>query len=364
MRMRDIARSLGVSTMTVSRALRADASVAPATREAVLKAVEQLGYVPDQIAGSLSSRRSGFVAILVPSLNNPHFSETVLELSQLLDPVGLQLLIGDTNYDRDREEALVRAFLARKPEAMILTSDGHTDGTIRMLAAARMPVVEIWDRPAHPIQHVVGFSNRQAMHALVAALADSGYQKITYVGETEDEGTRGEARRLGYVDAIEEAGFGPSRICRIAPPPVTMSHGDAALAAVLQAHPDTELIVCVSDPLAFGILNACLRRGMRVPGDIAVAGFGDFEVGRVATPSLTTLAVDAIRLAKQVADVVVTDLRGEWADRATGKVHDIPYAVLARDSAPIPSSGPHRSRNAAPANVHEPVSVNAARKSP
>jgi LacI family gluconate utilization system Gnt-I transcriptional repressor len=334
MRMRDVARALGVSTMTVSRALRADASVAPATREAVLKAVEQLGYVPDQIAGSLSSRRSGVVAILVPSLNNPHFSETVLGLSQLLDPIGLQLLIGDTNYDRNREEALVRAFLARKPEAMILTSDGHTDGTIRLLAKTQMPVVEMWDRPANPIQHVVGFSNREAMRELVAAMASGGYSRIAYVGETNDDGTRGEARRLGYVDAITEAGLGPPRICRIAPPPATMSHGEAALTAVMREYPDSDLIVCVSDPLAFGIVNACLRRRIRVPDDLAVAGFGDFEVGRISVPSLTTLSVDAAVVAREIADVVVAALGDPRSDRGIARTRDIPYAVRPRSSAP------------------------------
>jgi LacI family gluconate utilization system Gnt-I transcriptional repressor len=343
MKMRDVARSLGVSAMTVSRALRADASVAPATREAVLKAVEQLGYVPDQIAGSLSSRRSGFAAILVPSLNNPHFSETVLELSKQLDPTGLQLLIGDTNYDREREEALVRAFLARKPEAMILTCDGHTEGTMRLLASARMPVVEIWDHPAEPIGHVVGFSNRDAMRALVAALAAGGYGRIAYVGETDDEGTRGEARRLGYLDAIAAAGLGPARICRIAPPPATMSDGEKALAAVLRDHPDSDLIVCVSDPLAFGVLSACRRRGLRVPEDIAIAGFGDFEVGRVATPSLTTLSVDPALLAGHVADVVVTALGRPEPDVDEAQERQVPYAAVLRESAP------GRSRRCGPA---------------
>jgi LacI family transcriptional regulator, gluconate utilization system Gnt-I transcriptional repressor len=338
MRMRDVARSLGVSTMTVSRALRADASVAPATREAVLKAVEAFGYVPDQIAGSLSSRRSGFVAILVPSLNNPHFSETVLELSKLLDPTGLQLLIGDTNYDRTREESLVRAFLARKPEAMILTSDGHTEGTVRMLATAQMPVVEIWDRPASPIQHVVGFSNREAMRALVGAMVDGGYRKIAYVGESHDEGTRGEARRLGYMDAIAEAGLGPPRICRIAPPPATMSDGEAALAAVLNEHPDSDLIVCVSDPLAFGILNACQRRGFGVPEDIALAGFGDFEVGRVSTPTLTTLSVSPALLAKEVADVVVSALGEGKPHHAAATGREVGYSLMLRESAPCRSA--------------------------
>jgi LacI family transcriptional regulator, gluconate utilization system Gnt-I transcriptional repressor len=339
MRMRDVARSLGVSTMTVSRALRADASVAPATREAILKAIDELGYVPDQIAGSLSSRKSGFVAILVPSLNNPHFSETVLELSQLLDPIGLQLLIGDTNYDRNREEALVRAFLARKPEAMVLTSDGHTEGTIRLLATARMPIVEIWDRPADPIQHVVGFSNREAMQLLVTALAHQGYSKIAYVGETNDESTRGEARRLGYLDAVSIAALGPPRVCRISPPPATMSDGDAALTAVLTSYPDTDLIVCVSDPLAFGILNACKRRGIKVPDDIALAGFGDFEVGRVSTPSLTTLSVNTALLAKEVADVVIASLGKATSDRSNVMIRDVPFTVRSGDSAPAHAAG-------------------------
>jgi LacI family transcriptional regulator, gluconate utilization system Gnt-I transcriptional repressor len=334
MRMRDIAQSLGVSTMTVSRALRADASVAPATRRAVLEAVEALGYVPDQTAASLSSRRSGFVAILVPSLNNPHFSETVLGLSRQLDAAGLQLLIGDTNYDRLREEALVKAFLARKPEAVILTSDGHTDGTIRHLAAAKLPVVEIWDSPADPIQHVVGFSNRDAMRTLVATLASRGYRRIAYLGESGDDGTRGEARRQGYLDAVSAMGLGSPRVCRIAPPPATMSDGEAALAAVLAAYPDSDLLVCVSDPLAFGVVNACLRRGMKVPEDIAVAGFGDFEVGRISTPSLTTLTVDAAQLSKEIADVVLASLGETGPAETQPGIRAVPYAAAIRESAP------------------------------
>jgi LacI family transcriptional regulator, gluconate utilization system Gnt-I transcriptional repressor len=334
MRMRDIARSLGVSTMTVSRALRADASVAPATRKAILEAVDKLGYVPDQIAGSLSSRRSGFVAILVPSLNNPHFSETVLALSKRLDPLGLQLLIGDTDYRRQREEALVRAFLARKPEAMILTSDGHTDETIRLLGRLRTPVIEIWDRPSAPIQHVVGFSNRDAMRDLVRLLIGSGYRRITYLGEADDEGTRGGARRLGFVDAVAEAGLGPPRLCVLGAPPAAMSHGEAALALVQRQHPDSDLVVCVSDPLAFGFICACQRRGVRVPQDIAVAGFGDFEVGRVCKPSLTTLAVDAPTMGEAVADMVAAALTKSAAAERTPRSIVVPYAAALRESAP------------------------------
>jgi LacI family gluconate utilization system Gnt-I transcriptional repressor len=308
MRMQDVAKRLGLSTMTVSRALKADSPVAPETRAAVLKAIEELGYVPNLIAGSLSSRRSGFAAVLVPSINNPHFSETVLSLGAALQGEGMELLIGNTGYDREKEAELVRAFLARKPEAIILTSDGHSPATIKSLARARIPVVEIWDLPAKPIQHVVGFSNHDAMKALISQLLETGYSRITYVGEADDENTRGAFRRLGYCEAMTEQGLSP-RLVSIGRPPVTMSDGDSALEAVLSAFPDTELIACVSDPLAFGVITACQRRGWKVPDRLAVSGFGDFEIARVSMPTITTVAIDAGEIGRHSAKVILAAIK-------------------------------------------------------
>jgi LacI family transcriptional regulator, gluconate utilization system Gnt-I transcriptional repressor len=335
MRMRDIAERLGVSAMTVSRALRADSSVAPATRQAILAAISQLGYVPDQIAGSLSSRRSGFVAVLVPSLNNTHFSETVLRLGNRLEPHGRQLLIGDTDYDRSKEEGLVRAFLARKPEAIVLTADGHTAGTARMLARAKIPVIEMWEWSDNAIGHVVGFSNQSAMAALVLQMFDRGYRNIAYLGESGDEGTRGAARRRGYLDALAARNSGPPRVLTIGKPPAAMSDGERALTMLQETFPEADLAVCVSDPLAFGLIAACQRRGLSVPEDLAVAGFGDFEISRCAVPDITTVAIDAEAVGDGVADVVreVLGLSGQ-----TLPLHSLSRAVPAtpviRRSAP------------------------------
>lgn len=335
MRMRDIAQALGVSTMTVSRALRSDASVAPATRQAILEAIAQAGYVPNQIAGSLSSKRSRFVAVLVPSLNNSHFSETVLTLGNHMAEHGLQLLIGNTDYDRDKETALVRAFLARKPEAVILTADGHSDETCDLLARATVPVIEIWDQPEKPIQHVVGFSNRAAMRALVESMIDGGYRRISYLGEHDDSGTRGFARRQGYCDALAAAGLGRPRLCAISNPPATMSDGEKALAEVLRLHPDTDLIACVSDPLAFGVIAACQRRGLKVPRDIAVSGFGDFEISRIANPSITTVAIDAGEIGRQLASLIsrLGERREPGAALDPTRV-DVSVRPVLRESAP------------------------------
>ncbi len=128
----------------------------------------------------------------------------------------------------------------------MLTPDGHTPRTLRLLADAGIPVIEIWEEPEQPVQHVVGFSNRRAMRALVESLAAAGYRRMTFVGEGDDEGTRGAARRSGYRDAVESLGLGPPRVCALGRPPVTMSDGAQALDLVLERFPDTDLVVCVS----------------------------------------------------------------------------------------------------------------------
>lgn len=334
MRMSDIAKKLGLSAMTVSRALRQDSSIAPGTRAAVLQAIAEMGYVPNQIAGSLSSRKSGFVAALVPSLNNSHFSESVIGLTDVLATRNIQLLVGNSEYSRPREARLVREFLARKPEAMVLTCDGHAPETIAMLSRAKIPVIQMWDLPDAPIQHVVGFSNREAMGALVRLLIARGYRKPVYLGELDDQSTRGAARRQGYLDALAEHPHMTARMWSIGHPPATMSDGDKALEGILGAFPDADLVVCVSDPLAFGVICACQRRGLVVPRDIAVAGFGDFEIARVCVPSLTTVAISATQIGRTAAQIILEVLAQERGGLDKPIIRPVAAEPVLRHSAP------------------------------
>ncbi len=172
--MSDVARRAGVSTMTVSRALRDGASIASDTRERIMKAVDDLGYVLDQSAGSLSSKRTGFVAALVPSLNNSNFADTARGLTDALQGSGLQLLLGYTDYSTEKEEELIESMLRRRPEAIVVTGGKHTERGRRLLENAGIPVIETWDLPPKPVRHVVGFSNAEAAEALVRYLHERG----------------------------------------------------------------------------------------------------------------------------------------------------------------------------------------------
>jgi LacI family transcriptional regulator, gluconate utilization system Gnt-I transcriptional repressor len=325
-KMTDVAKAAGVSTMTVSRALKKDGRIAPATRRHILQIVQQLGYVPDRLAGSFSSQRSGFIAVLVPSLNNPHFAESVRSLAETVEVDGVQLLLGHTNYEPAREEQLIDDLLSRRPEAIVLTADAHTPQTRKLLRGAGVPVVEIWDLPAKPICHAVGFSNVDAGQAMVRHLADSGYRRIAYVGETDDIGTRGARRRHGFELAMATLGFDSTRIHRHARPPLGMTEGRLAFRAVIQRWPDTDAILCVSDPCAYGVMVEAIACGFDVPNRIGIAGFGDFEIGRCCEPALTTVGIDAPGLGHATGEL----LRRLVLDKP--QLIAMPIAVLPRAS--------------------------------
>ncbi|MBV1705547.1 MAG: LacI family DNA-binding transcriptional regulator, partial [Hyphomicrobiales bacterium] len=290
--MQSVARLAGVSAMTVSRALKDSSSVAEATRDRILTVVREVGYVPDATARVFATRRSGFVAALVPSLDNSNFADTVRGMTERFDAAGLQMLIGDTEYSLEREEELVAAFLMRRPEAIVLTGGVHSDRTRRLLESADAPIVETWDLPARPLGDVVGFSNEAAGAAMVRHLHAVGRRRPGFVGGATNFDTRGAERRAGFKKAARALGLAADRVVLVGRPPVTMDQGAEALDAMLARWPDVDAIACVSDLSAFGVLAQCQRRGIDVPGRIAIAGFGDFDVARCCHPRLTTIAVD------------------------------------------------------------------------
>lgn len=293
-----------MSHTTVSRALKKDGPISYETRERVLKVVREMNYVPDQVAGSLTTRKSGFVAVLVPSLNNLHFAETVQSLTETLEDCDRQIILGYTDYSREREENLVETMLRRRPEAMLLSYDGHSDRTARLLKQANIPVVELWERPARPIMHTIGFSNRDAAFAMTQALVDAGYRKIAFLGEADDDWTRGAARRDGFEAAMRAAGLSPARMLRVGKPPLSIEDGAAAAPELLARFPDADCIFCVSDAPAFGALSALQERQIRVPEQIGVAGFGNFEVSRFASPAISTVVVDPKRIGSEAGRLI------------------------------------------------------------
>lgn len=306
--MKDVAKAAGVSVMTVSRAFKADTSVKTETREEIKKVADDLGYVFDSTAANLRSQKTDFVGITIPSINNANFADTVGGLSDHLATKGLQVILGYTNYNIEEEERLVEQLLRRRPEAMVVTGGRHTDRTRRLLVNAGIPVIETWDLPQEPIGHVVGFSNAATMQAMVDHLIAAGHRRIAFIGGDTDGDTRGAERRRGFVTAMASHGMDSTRLIGAGTPPISMREGADAMGRLLTEMPDTDAVVCVSDLSAFGALSECQRRGVKVPEDIAIAGFGAYEIADICVPTITTVDPHPRQIGEQAAALILSGL--------------------------------------------------------
>jgi LacI family gluconate utilization system Gnt-I transcriptional repressor len=318
--MADVARIAGVSPMTVSRAFKRDTSVSEATRDAILKAAEELGYVFDSTASSLRSQKTDFVAVTIPSINNANFAETLRGLSEGLKARGLQILLGYTDYDIHEEERLIEQLLRRRPEAIVVTGGRHTPRARRLLENAGLPVIETWDLPAQPIGHVVGFSNADAVRGMIDHFVAQGITRIAFIGGDADRDTRGTDRRDGFVAAMRAHGLDASRLIAAGAPPISMREGAVAMGRLLDSLPDTQAVICVSDLSAFGALTECQRRGVRVPEDIWIAGFGDYEIAEVSVPALTTINPFPREIGASAAALILDVLDGRQTEPATLRI--------------------------------------------
>ena len=308
--MADVARAAGVSPMTVSRAFKQDSSVSEATRTAILRAAEDLGYVLDSTASNLRSQRTDFIAVTIPSINNANFADTAGGLSDGLKDRGLQILLGYTNYDILEEERLVEQLLRRRPEAIVVTGGRHTDRTRRLLGNAGIPVIETWDLPDAPIGHVVGFSNAAAVQGMVDHFVARGLTRIAFIGGDADRDTRGTDRRAGFIGAMQRHGLDATRLIAAGVPPISMREGAQAMGRLLDTLPDTEAVICVSDLSAFGALTECQRRGIAVPDRLSIAGFGEYEIGAISVPPLSTINPFPREIGTRAAALILTVLDG------------------------------------------------------
>lgn len=335
-RMADVAKAAGVSTMTVSRAFSGDRSVTEARREFILRTADEMGYVFDRTASELRTRKTGFVAVTVPSINNPNFADSVRGVTSVLEELGLQVLLGFTDYDLEREEHLIGQLLRRRPEALVVTGGTHTQRARRMLEDAAVPIVETWDEPDVPIGYSVGFSNSKAGSLMAEHLISTGRKKLAFVGCDAGSDFRGEARGRGFLAETGRHGLDDSRYIEAGRPPLGAEDGARAARVLMQIHPDTDAVMCVADSVAFGALTELLRQGFAVPGDIAVAGFGAYDTSAFAIPAITTIEPKAEQIGVLAGKTIGTLLSGR-ADRLPANHAGATPILLARRSTAGPS---------------------------
>jgi LacI family gluconate utilization system Gnt-I transcriptional repressor len=314
-----VARLAGVSSITVSRVVRLPNLVAPDTRSRVEAAMRQLGYVPNQVAGSLASARTGSVGVLVPTIANSIFADTVQGLSDELEPLGYAVILAQSRYDAAREDHMLRALLSRRPEALIMVGSPATHDGARLLRRAGIPTVETWDLPASPIDAVAGFDNYAAGVAVARHLLTQGRQNLAFIGGDDPRATR---RWHGFNDTAQHAGAKPPRR-------LVLDRNASGSVAALANLPGVDAVFAANDAHAIGFMSGLRAAGLLrddpdVEQPVAIIGLGDLEMGRLIAPSLSTVRIHGDAIGRTAAKLMLT--------RSGPRVVDLGFDLVLRNS--------------------------------
>lgn len=328
--MAEVAAAAGVSMQTVSRFLRFPDTVTAETSRAIQAAIDKTHYVHNLAASHLASSRGNTVAAIIPTLSASVFAETIQHFSEFLHQAGYQIFLGNTDYSAEREEEVVRSLLGRRPDGLFVIGTRHTKAATGLLKRAGIPVVEGWDMTSRPIDRLVGFSNSDAIAEMARYLHGRGRRKIVFAGVLRRGDSRASERRDGFVTAMHD--LVPDEAPRLViarDSELGMSAGTALLSECRSQYPDADAIMFSSDVLASGALLECGRRGIAVPHDIAITGFGDFELARHLNPSLTTIAIPAADIGLQAGKLLLEGMQGRISTR---KRMDVGFKLMIRES--------------------------------
>lgn len=308
--LRDVSEASGVSEMTVSRVLRNKGDVSEGTRNKVLEAARELGYVPNKIAGALASQRVNLVAVIIPSLSNMVFPEVLAGVSDVLDDTDLQPVVGVTNYLPEKEEKVLYEMLSWRPSGVIIAGLEHSEAAKAMLGAAGIPVVEIMDVDGEPIDSVVGISHRRAGREMAREIVESGYRNIAFLGTKMPLDHRARKRFEGFTEVLAKSGLeivdrefysGGSALAK----------GREMTEAILKRTPSIDFIYYSNDMIGAGGLLYCMEQGIDVPGKIGLAGFNGVELLDGMPRALATMDACRREIGQAAAKII--------AEQSTGK---------------------------------------------
>ncbi|HET6608518.1 MAG TPA: LacI family DNA-binding transcriptional regulator [Rhodopila sp.] len=320
----DVAAAAGVAPMTVSRVLNTPDRVSPETMARVRAAIDRLGYVPNLIAGGLSSRKSRMVAAVVPTIAHPMFAGVVQAFSDSMRQAGYQVMLSISGYENTDDEAMFRALLGRRPDALLITGSNFSHAARQMLQEAGIPTVEIWDVSTRPIDMMIGFDHAQVGAAVASFLLAKGHRRFASVSAGD---SRAMARARGFREMLLKHNI--KLVCEdIAPAPSTIGAGRAWLRRLLPLLEEPCAVSCSSDLMAFGVLTEARVHGIAVPERLAISGFGNFELGAMCEPPLTTVNLEGASTGREAASFLLRRLAGDMptvADRVK-----VPFQIVER----------------------------------
>jgi LacI family transcriptional regulator len=286
--MKDIAEDLGVSLMTVSKALRSHTDISEETRNRVMQRARELNYQPNWIARSLVTRRTYLVGLIIPDLMHSFFAEVAKGVERKLGPLGYQIVISNSGEDPASEDRQIELLAGRSVDGLIVASAAANGrkGKLNELTARGIPYVLIDRQPAGLAANYVGSRDEEIGVMATRHLAEQGCRRIAHIRGRNLPNSNGRLR--GYRRALERLGMTiqPELIVAGA---FDDSAGYAAMKALLALPAPPDGVFCYNDPVAAGAIKAVLEAGLDVPRDVAVVGAGNVHYSDLLRVPLSTI---------------------------------------------------------------------------
>jgi LacI family transcriptional regulator, galactose operon repressor len=309
-RMKDIADDLGLSLMTISKALRGQSDISEATRKRVLKRARELDYRPNWAARSLVTRRTHMIGLVIPDLMHSFFAEVARAVARKVEPLQYQIVISNSDENAETEERQIELLSARSVDGLIIAS-AQANGRrmlFRNLRKRKVPFVLI-DRMLPGLDaHFVGVRDEEIGALATRHLIEQGCRRIAHIrGPAISTGT---GRLRGYRRALAAAGL------RASPEYVASGeHSDAsgykAMIQLLGLDERPDGVFCFNDPVAAGAIKAILAAGLDVPGDIAVIGAGNVHYSDLLRIPLSTVDQSSSLLGETAAQVLIRSIESD-----------------------------------------------------
>ena len=327
---RDVAQLAGVSVATVSRALQQPDLVSLKTRTKVLTAVKQLGYKPNLMAVKFRSGKTRNLVVLVPTVSNVFFARVISGMQQAAHDKGYSLLLCNTLADEEMEQSYARMVHTSQADGLIQLRAHNPFAQLDMQSDSMLPMVnacEVLDRIACP---TVLLDNRAAACAMTEHLLELGHRRIAMIkGPARSPLTRD--RVAGYRDALNAAGVAFDESLLL-PGDFTLQSGHKAATELLALPNPPTAIFCENDEMAIGAMQGIKQSGLKVPGDISVAGFDDISFAAFTDPPLTTIAQPAEEFGSTAVSLLI--------DLIEGRLGKAPKVILPFDLIQRASTGP------------------------
>ena len=312
-RLDDVARRAGVSLSTASRVINNNGyPVAESTRERVLEAVRALNYSPSVLARALVTKRTQIVGVIVGDVEDPYFAEIVRGVEDVARRAGYLVIVCNADRDPATELSYLRTLLDYRVDGVILAGGGVLDEAFQqshVQAVARLEhqgsVVVALAEVAAEVPRI-SIDNRGAAAAMARHLIGLGHRRIGVIAGPERI-TTAQSRLQGIRDVLGEGGLPPELIAN---GDFTVSGGERAAEALCARSPMPTALLAVNDQMAIGALTAAHRRGLNVPGDLTIVGFGDTTAARQAWPPLTTISVPRHEMGASAMRGLLEQLQG------------------------------------------------------